>query len=112
MDSNTDGGERSAPETVPSPTQDFTGYNPKPSVHEFDTQVNFARRLILTLFPPILLVLFTEPMIFKSYLSRNTHKIHRWGDADLYWPIVVFVIGFYLWHLWAPHRLARMNARK
>ncbi len=112
MDSNANVEGDSAPEALPSPAQDSAGYNSEPSVHEFDTQVNLARRIILTLFPPILLVLLTAPMTFKSYRGHNSYKLVRWGEVNWYWPVMILAIGFYLWHLWAPHRLARMDARK
>ncbi len=55
---------------------------------DFDVQVNFPRRLILTVFPPLIAVLLTYSM--------------DWHDPFVYWSTCSLITAAYLWILWAP----------
>lgn len=71
---------------------------------DFEVQVNFPRRVILTVFPPLIAILLTYSTEIhgQRYGFGDNQQPMDWHEHFLYWPTCSFVIAVYLWILWAP----------
>jgi hypothetical protein len=98
------------PDTIPTQEQ----YERAASAHaarvkamETDFQVvNTARRIILTIFVPLVVCLFTYSIEIKirdtMFLGEKATVVRELQDVYPYWGLLASASALFLWILWGP----------
>ncbi|MCA9001564.1 MAG: hypothetical protein KDB61_06550 [Planctomycetes bacterium] len=74
--------------------------------------VRVARRVILTVFVPLVVVLSTYSVEHELGRFKGALVVERWHEMYWYWPVMTFFTAVYLWKLWGSPLTMQVSAEE